>query len=114
MSGAGISNRGDADQLRVAMERMDTDEGYFSYAPIAWDALSSAQREVMNQLLHQGPVADGNIISKSARGDLIEAGLAVRCCYLGEQGFTAASYKAFTVFKAGRAERFPIKPGAPA
>lgn len=109
---SGIVNRGDAKQLRVAVDRMDTDEGYFAYASIAWDALSSAQREVMNQLLHQGPVADGNIISKSARGDLIEAGLAVRCCYLGEQGFTAASYKAFTVFKAGRADPFPIKPGA--
>jgi hypothetical protein len=107
-----LPNRGNADQLENALSMMDSDNRYFAYAPIAWDALSSGQREVLNQLLHQGPVWDGNIISKSARDDLIEAGLATRCCFLGEQGYTTATYKAFTVFKAGRAEPFPRKPGS--
>lgn len=100
-----------AQQLRDALTKMETDDGYFAYAPIAWDALSGGQREVLNQLLHQGPVWDGNIISKSARDDLLEVGLATRCCYMGEQGYTAATYKAYTVFRAGKAEPFPIKKG---
>lgn len=108
----GLPNTGNAKQVRHAVAMMNTDDGYFAYAPIAWDGLSSAQREQLNQLLHQGPVWDGNVICKSARSDLIEFGLATRCCFMGEDGYTAATYKALTVFKAGRAEPFKRKPGS--
>lgn len=68
----------------------------------AWQAMGSAQREVLKQLLFLGPVADGDIASKAARGDLFTWGLAVRCCFKGEQGYTAASYLAFTIWKANQ------------
>ena len=107
-----LSNTGDRKQVLAAREKMETGDGYFSYAAIVWDGLSSAQREQLNQLLHQGPVWDGNVICKSARTDLIEFGLATRCCFMGEDGYTAATYAALTVFKAGRAEPFKRKPGS--
>ena len=94
-------------QVKRAMEKMlSDDDSYFGQAPFVWDGLTAAEREQLNQLLHQGPVADGNVVSKSARDMLIEYGLATRCCYKGEQGFTAATYPALTVFKAGKAEPF--------
>lgn len=107
-----ISNKGDRQQVLRALAAMENDDRYFSYAPIVWDGLSSGQREQLNQLLHQGPVADGNVISKSCRDELISFGLAVRCCYMGEQGYTAASYSAYTVFRAGKAA--PMKARAAA
>jgi len=107
-----VSNKGDHAQALRGLAIMDTDDGYFSGAPIVWDALSSGQREQLNQLLHQGPVWDGNVISKSCRDDLIDFGLATRCCFMGEQGYTAASYRALTVWKAGKAEAFKRKPGS--
>lgn len=106
------SNTGDRNQVLLARQRMQTDDGYFKYAPIVWDGLSSTQREQLNQLLHQGPVWDGNVISKSARDDLIDFGLATRCCFMGEDGYTAATYPAVTVFRAGKAKAFPRKPGS--
>lgn len=99
-------------QLKNAVEQMDTDDGYFSYGPIAWDALSDAEREVLNQLLHTGPVWDGNILSKSGRDTLLEFGLAVRCCFLGEDGYAAASYKGLRVFKSSKAAPFEKKKGS--
>jgi hypothetical protein len=41
-------------------------------------ALSSAAIEVLGQLFVKGPTWDGNISSKSGRGELCEAGLAER------------------------------------
>ena len=60
-----------------------------------------------------GPVWDGNVVSKAARNDLIGFGLATRCCFMGEQGYTAATYKAFTVFEQGKGTPFPKRPGTP-
>ena len=45
--------------------------------------------------------------------DLLEHGLAVRCCFLGEQGYTAATYLAFSVFHQGGGTTLPKKPGTP-
>jgi len=39
-------------------------------------ALSSAAKDVLGQLFMNGPTWDGNIVSKSGRGELVEAGLA--------------------------------------
>lgn len=105
----GIHNHGNRQQVLDARTKMKTDDGYFTYAPIVWDGLSDGQREVLNQLLHQGPIYDGNIISKAARDDLIEFGLATRCCYMGESGYTAATYPALVVFKSGKANPFVCK-----
>lgn len=100
-------------QLTDALKRMNDDDGYFTYGAVAWDALDPSQREVLKQLLFQGPVWDGNIISKGHRDDLIEHGLATRCCFLGEQGYTAATYLAFSVFKQGGGTSLPKRPGSP-
>lgn len=110
-----MSEKARLEQIKRGMDAMNaSDEQWFSYAPIVWDALTDGEREQLNQLLHQGPVYDGNVLSKSDRSNLIGYGLAVRCCYKGDQGFTAATYAAFTVFKAGRATPFkrrePVKP----
>lgn len=95
-----------------AVSRMQSDD-YLGQGGIVWDALSSAERDVLKQLLFQGPVWDGNIVSKSARGDLFEYGLAVRCCFLGEQGYTAATYAAYSAFTEGRGKPISKKPGLP-
>jgi hypothetical protein len=101
-------------QLLHALGKMrETDKGYCTYGAIVWDALRSGQRDTLRQLLFQGPVYDGNIVSKGYRDDLIEMGLATRCCFMGEQGYTAATYDAFNVFKQGRGEPVRTKPGSP-
>lgn len=69
-----------------------------------WSALSVVQRDQLRQLLFTGPVWDGDVLSKSARGDLFPLGLAVRCCVKGEQGYTAASYRAYTIWSAGNSK----------
>ncbi len=109
-----MSNFRTTDQVAVALERMKDDDAYFTYGALVWDALSPGQREQLKQLLYQGPVWDGNIISKACRDQLIEWGLATRCCFLGEQGYTAATYAAFSVAKQGRAAPLPRRPGTPA
>lgn len=100
-------------QIRDALAKMQTDEGYFTYGAIVWDALNGAQREVLRQLLFQGPIWDGNVLSKSARDDLISYGLATRCCFLGEQGYTVATYPAYSVFKQGGGTPIKKMPGRP-
>jgi len=88
-------------QIKDAISKMESDEGYFTYGSIVWDALSPVQREVLKQLLFQGPIGDGSIVSKSARDDLMDYGLAARCCFMGEQGYACATYIAYSVFKQG-------------
>lgn len=106
-----VINKGNRKQVIDAMKDMEDDDKYLSYAPIVWDGLSSAQREQLVQLLFTGPVYDGSVISKSARDELIEYGLATRCCFMGEDGYTAATYPALTVFKSSKAESITAKPG---
>jgi hypothetical protein len=103
----------DVNQIFDALAKMLTDDGYFTYGGLVWDALDSGQREVLRQLLFQGPVWDGNVPSKRARDDLIDYGLATRCCFLGEQGYTAATYLAFAVWQQGHGAPLPKKPGTP-
>ena len=105
-----LSNRGAPKQVRDALAVMERDDDV-DLSVIIWDGLSSTQREQLNQLLHQGPVWDGNVLSKSARSDLIDYDLATRCCYMGEDGYTAATYLGKRVFRAGKAEPFRIIPG---
>lgn len=95
-------------QLQDAMKVLRGSEWRPAYAAIAWDALSQGEREQLNQLLHCGPVWDGSVLSKTDRDTLLDCGLATRCCFQGSQGYTAATYRALTVFKAGNA-----KPRAP-
>lgn len=63
-------------------------------------AMSAVHHESLAQLVQQGPVHDGDVISKQARDDLMQWGLAQRACVRGEQGYTAANYRGWDVLKA--------------
>lgn len=63
--------------------------------------LSATQREMLRQLVEHGPVWDGDVASKAARDDLLEAHLASRACVKGEQGYTVATYRGWDVYKRG-------------
>ena len=76
----------------------NADKGYFEIAHIVACYLPKKLREQLDQLVN-GPVYDGDIISKSDRGDLFELGLAIRVCKGGEQGHTGATYFAYSVNK---------------
>jgi hypothetical protein len=54
--------------------------------------------EQLEQLVN-GPVWDGDVISKADRGVLFDMGLAIRVCHKGQQGYTGANYTAFTILK---------------
>ena len=54
--------------------------------------------EQLRQIVN-GPVWDGDILCKADRSDLFDMGLAVRVCANGEQGYTGATYSAFTILK---------------
>lgn len=100
------------EQVRSAIEAMREGDGkYFSYGAIAWDGLTEGEREQLRQLLFQGPIWDGSVISKCDRDQLIRYGLATRCCFMGEQGFTAATYLAYSVHKQGKGSPMKAKPG---
>lgn len=101
---SGVNKMPSNDIVTKAIAVMDKEEyGSPAFDVAAWAAYSAmdgAQREVLQQLLFRGPVWDGDVCSKSARGDLFNWDLAVRCCFKGEQGYTAASYRAFTIYNA--------------
>jgi len=73
-------------------------DGYFEYAAIVARRLPKRLHESLRQLI-AGPVWDGDVISKSYRSELIDFGLAMRVCSKGEQGFTGATYLAYSVMK---------------
>lgn len=89
----------DAEFLKELIRRgQSADEGYFHYAHIVACLLDKRLHEQLRQLIN-GPVYDGDVISKSNRGDLFSLGLALRVCCKGEQGFTGATYFAASVMK---------------
>lgn len=87
------------------------DDKYFAYGAIAWDGLTPTEREQLKQLLFHGPIWDGSVISKVNRDQLIDYGLATRCCFMGEQGYTAATYLAYSVHKQGKGEALKTRAG---
>jgi len=104
-----------SDQLQAALKHMHPiDDRYTAAAALVWDALCEGQREQLKQLLFQGPVWDGNVVSKVYCWDLVKLGLATRVCFLGKQGYVAATPQAFTVWKRGNGDAMTKKPGLPA
>jgi hypothetical protein len=75
------------------------DEDYDRRCRRAWTLMTSAQREVLAQLVRNGPIWDGDIASKAGRDDLLVCRLASRACVKGEQGYTVATYRGWDVFK---------------
>lgn len=62
--------------------------------------LSKSEMECLGQLVQQGPVEDGDLVSKSPRDKLLNLGLATKVVVAGQDGFNAANYLGFKVFKA--------------
>lgn len=101
------------DERRVAraLNRIDIEDRedrfmsteYVEAVKELWDAMGYGPRDQLKQLLVHGPTWDGDVISKICRDALLTWKLAVRCCFKGEQGYTAASYLAYTVHKIGTA-----------
>ena len=75
-----------------------TDVGYFEYAHIAACILDKRLHEQLKQLVN-GPIFDGDVVSKALRGELFKLGLATRVCFKGQQGYTGATYFAYSVLK---------------
>jgi len=72
---------------------------YFKIVEAIALLLPKKLHEQLLQLVN-GPVWDGDVISKSYRDELFECGLAIRVCHKGEQGYTGALYIGYSVLKA--------------
>lgn len=85
--------------IRELVEQSRTsDESYFDICKAIALIIPKVLSEQLEQLVN-GPVWDGDVISKSERGVLFDMGLAIRVCHKGEQGYTGANYTAFSVLK---------------
>ena len=76
----------------------NADDGYFDYAAVVARRLPKHLHESLEQLIN-GPVWDGDVISKSLRDELFYFGLATRVCCKGQQGYTGGTYFAYSVMK---------------
>ena len=74
-------------------------DAYFEMAHVIAAALLPKRLHEQLRQLVNGPIWDGDVISKADRNELIDLGLAMRVCHKGEQGHTGATYLAHTVMK---------------
>lgn len=89
--------------ITVTMLRAKIDDDQYEIlAKRAFDAMTPAQREALEQLYKHGPVWDGDVISKAARTDLLDAGIASRAIVKGEEGYTVLNYVGGAVYRAGK------------
>lgn len=72
-------------------------DGYFDAVQAAAVMFPRNLIEQLGQLVN-GPVWDGDIISKADRGQLFDLGLAIRVCSKGQQGYTGATYTAYSIW----------------
>jgi hypothetical protein len=82
----------------VVFSRRANDEGYFDIVHAIALIFPKNLIEQLQELVN-GPIWDGDIISKHDRGRLMEIGLAIRVCCKGEQGYTGATYTAHSILK---------------
>lgn len=86
-----------------ALQNLDqASERYSIETRLVWEGLSTGQKSALSQLVTQGPVEDGDVISKSLRDDILHMRLASRACVKGQQGFTVANYTGYDVWKQGQ------------
>lgn len=82
----------DVEFLKELVERgRIAEDGYFEFAHLVACHLPKRLHEQLAQLIN-GPVYDGDVVSKSDRDELIDLGLATRICCKGGQGHTGAIY----------------------
>lgn len=82
----------------VNQSRNDDDRNYFDYVEKIAKLFPYDLIEQLYQLVN-GPIFDGEVISKSDRDTLIEMGIATRVCCKGQQGYTASKYIGYTILK---------------
>lgn len=88
----------DAIILQLVDHGLHCDALYFENAEQIYFILRKiGHLESLLQLFRNGPIWDGDVISKSKRNDLIRWKLATRCCYKADDGYTAATYYGGTV-----------------
>lgn len=75
-----------------------SDDSYFDICKAIALIFPKNIAEQLEQLVN-GPIWDGDIISKADRSLLFDMGLAIRVCHKGEQGYTGATYTAFSILK---------------
>lgn len=91
--------------IKLVEEGLSDDDLYFENAKILYLHLRRERMghfEQLLQLVKNGPIWDGDIISKSHRNDLLKWKLAVKCTFKGEQGYTSGSYYGWSVLNADR------------
>lgn len=64
-------------------------------------AMSEAHRGLLEHLVQDGPVWDGDVGAKGALEELINWGLATEICVKGKQGYTGANCRGLAVHQAG-------------
>lgn len=82
----------------VVFSRRANDEGYFNIVHAIALIFPKNLIEQLQQIVN-GPIWDGDIISKHYRERLMEIGLAIRVCCKGKQGYTGATYTAYSILK---------------
>ena len=82
----------------VNHSRNDDDRNYFDYVEKIATLFPYDLIESLQQLVN-GPVFDGDLISKNYCDVLIKMGIATRVCCKGNQGYTASKYIGYTILK---------------
>lgn len=86
-------------QILIVLDKYDQCSEEYDIAAFALaNIMSSTHREQLHQLVKDGPVWDGDVVSKSHRDDLISWGLATKVCFKGEQGYTGANCRGWDVW----------------
>lgn len=89
----------EAKAITSLVELAETDDTrYFEIVQAIARILPTRLVEQLTQLVN-GPVYDGDVINKRHRGELFDMGLAIRVCSAGQQGYTGATYTAYSVLK---------------
>jgi len=74
------------------------EDNYFAIVKAIALIFPKSLKEQLAQLVN-GPVWDGDVISKAQRGDLFDMGIAIRVCAKGEQGHTGARYIGYSILR---------------
>jgi hypothetical protein len=87
------------------MQIPETENECVTLATVTYHELTGAGRDVLMQMFLKGPVWDGNLIAKSGRSELVEAGLAKRAHgwqWLTDQGAIVAVFAPQTKTRADK------------
>lgn len=64
------------------------------------EKMGSGHRDELRNLVRNGPVWDGDVLSKSGRDWMLNWGLASKCLVKGEEGYQVATYRGGAVLRA--------------